>query len=312
MPPRGRLSSRARSRRGWFSRWPVAVHRWPGKPSGTGRPDFLARLLLGNGGEALRQVRDPFVLGDTLSQAGLRYPRVSRLPPATAAEAWLRKRFRSSGGQGIEFWDSAARPGQDFPEPAPEADAGWFFQQFIPGQACSAVFLGSPAGARLVGLTRQLVGVEWTGAPRFGYCGSIGPLELDAPTTKVFQRLGDVLSSAFGLLGLFGVDAVLGDGEVWTIEVNPRYTASVEVLERAWDLPLLDLHAAGCRSGHLPPEIQRPTTRVCGKAVLYASARCSGAGRLRRVCPAAWRHRPVPRFGGHSAGGSVPAPANPC
>ena len=32
--------------------------------------------------------------------------------------------------------------------------------------------------------------------------------------------------------GLFGVDFILDGDDVWTLEVNPRYTASVEIVER--------------------------------------------------------------------------------
>src|SRR5262249_12892312 len=46
----------------------------------------------------------------------------------------------------------------------------------------------------------------------------------------------------FGLRGLFGVDCVVRDGVPWPVEVNPRYTASVEVLEHATRRAALGLH----------------------------------------------------------------------
>ena len=45
--------------------------------------------------------------------------------------------------------------------------------------------------------------------------------------------------------GLFGIDAVVQDGVPWPVEINPRYTASMELLERSQPtLSLLSRHRA--------------------------------------------------------------------
>ena len=46
-------------------------------------------------------------------------------------------------------------------------------------------------------------------------------------------RIAKALARASDLHGLFGIDFVLDRDRVWLTEVNPRYTASVEVLELA-------------------------------------------------------------------------------
>jgi predicted ATP-grasp superfamily ATP-dependent carboligase len=45
---------------------------------------------------------------------------------------------------------------------------------------------------------------------------------------------------------LFGVDFILDGDDVWTLEVNPRYTASVEVVERMTGVKAIELHARAC------------------------------------------------------------------
>jgi predicted ATP-grasp superfamily ATP-dependent carboligase len=55
-----------------------------------------------------------------------------------------------------------------------------------------------------------------------------------------------VLAAGFGLVGLFGVDFVLEGDRPWAVEVNPRYTASVEVLELALGRALLAEHRDAC------------------------------------------------------------------
>jgi predicted ATP-grasp superfamily ATP-dependent carboligase len=90
----------------------------------------------------------------------------------------------------------------------------------------------------LLGVTRQLVGEPWLHAPRFGYCGSIGPLVISTSEEMVWKKLGRVLVQWAGLQDWFGVDAIVRDGVPWVVEVNPRYTASVEVIEYGRSSPV--------------------------------------------------------------------------
>jgi predicted ATP-grasp superfamily ATP-dependent carboligase len=67
------------------------------------------------------------------------------------------------------------------------------------------------------------------------------------------------------------VDCVLRDDTPWPVEINPRYTASVEVLEYATGVPALDLHRRVFDPGAPPPPVTPVAPpRVVGKAVLFA------------------------------------------
>jgi predicted ATP-grasp superfamily ATP-dependent carboligase len=56
------------------------------------------------------------------------------------------------------------------------------------------------------------------------------------------------------MIGLFGVDFILdGQGVPWPVEVNPRYTASVEVIEMATGDSLLARHVDACRGRPVAP-----------------------------------------------------------
>jgi predicted ATP-grasp superfamily ATP-dependent carboligase len=149
---------------------------------------------------------------------------------------------------------------------------GRYYQQRIDGTACGAVYVAAGGRARLLGVTRQIVGARWAGATGFQYAGSIGPLLLPDACLEQFRRLGECLADRFRLRGLFGVDAILNAAAVWPIEVNPRYTASIEVLERALLIKAVEMHAAAFREGRLPGAI--PTVADSGlwhgKAIVYA------------------------------------------
>lgn len=226
--------------------------------------------LWGNDAHVLRRIRDPLAVAAALTQAGLPSVEVQRHPPEIAdSRPWLVKPLASCGGSGIEFDDRSPQ--------VPARRRRWqYWQCYCPGAPVAAVFVAGTQQTTLLGVTRQLIGVDWAGAGGFRYCGSIGPLRLGRPLTEQVEHVGNVLSRQFNLRGLFGVDGVISDDKFWTIEVNPRYTASVEILERAGcDAPIA-LHAAACgappsdRFG--PPLAAKTPIRQFGKAIIYASA----------------------------------------
>jgi uncharacterized protein len=74
------------------------------------------------------------------------------------------------------------------------------------------------------------------------------------------QAICSRLAGAFGLRGLFGVDFVWDGERAWTVEVNPRPTASLEAIEAAYGVRVFDA-----------PEVVDEPVRAAGKAVLFAT-----------------------------------------
>ncbi len=217
-----------------------------------------ARPLLGNPAEVLRAVRDPIMLYGTLAKAGLRVPRVSQSPDGLPKDgSWLRKPHRGSGGTGIRPWQGEGHCAEHF------------FQKRVAGQSLAAVYVASRGDAVLLGATRQLVGTAWAGAGEFAYAGSVGPLLLASRVKEQLVEAGKVLAREFGQSGLFGVDAVVAGEDVWTIEVNPRYTASVEVLERGFGCRAVTMHVEASY-GRMPRPLTGNSGGWCGKAIVYA------------------------------------------
>ncbi|HEX7449203.1 MAG TPA: ATP-grasp domain-containing protein [Pirellulales bacterium] len=219
--------------------------------------------LRGNPPETLRRVRDPFALADVLATHGIEFPacRPASDPPPRDG-SWLLKHRRASGGQHVKVWNHAA------PLPPISRSSAWYFQRRVVGVSCGAAFVAAEGKARLLGVTEQLLSGE-ADTP-FRYAGSIGPLPLTASQESSLARLGEALAAAFGLRGLFGVDLMLDGDAVTPIEVNPRYTASLEVLERATGLRSLALHVQACEDG-IPANPQpRKAATWCGKRVVYA------------------------------------------
>ncbi len=240
------------------------------------------RPLYGNAADVVRRVRDPFAVARVLTEVG--FPALAVCPadrPPPRDGRWVVKPRRSAGGRGIFVWDHSS------PDPAsPPRREPVYFQQRAEGAPHSALYLATSVGTVLVGVARQLIGESRLSARPFAYCGSLGPLEVAASLWENMAECGRVVGGAFRLRGLFGIDFLLDDaGRSWLTEINPRYTASVEVIEMALGLPLVADHVRAAadfadenRSRQLADDLQaRLETarrssggRMCGKAIVYA------------------------------------------
>jgi predicted ATP-grasp superfamily ATP-dependent carboligase len=225
--------------------------------------------LLGNDPATLRRVRDGGILRSFCQEEGVPFPATFLADEDLPGEGrWLRKPVRSGGGHGISMWRG---------EPL---DEHRLLQEYIEGTHASAAFVADGQNCVLLGITEQLIGCDKLGARGFAWCGNILPLALpprglDALLDAV-EDMAAKLTRRFGLRGVNGFDFVLamrgGDLAPYLVEVNPRYTASMELMEWTYGLNVFDLHVRSCK-GELPAfslreNVHRPG--FYGKAIIYA------------------------------------------
>ncbi len=226
--------------------------------------------LLGNDSTQLKRARDPMTLQRAVRSAGLSFPETrstaDRLP---LDGSWLCKTYRGSSGSGVWRLDGVAAQQRAEHERA-------VFQRLIHGMAAAVAFVIGDEGPWLLGLTQQLIG-DGTDHP-WRYVGSVGPLSRQAELEEQWASLGDLLCQRFELRGLVGVDLVLADGRAWVVEINPRYTASMEILERATGISSVAVHVAACDpdgagrtvADALANPSRAPSGRVHAKSILFA------------------------------------------
>jgi len=226
------------------------------------------RPLWGNDPSAVAASRSPFRVAQLLRESNLPCLDVQQtVRVGTEKVRWLRKPLRSAAGRDISLAD-------ELPATKKHADRRFYLQRYIEGPSYSAVFVADRAGAAyLLGVTRQLVGECPLNAQPFQYCGSIGPIELSNSASATLQRMGEVQTAGCHLRGMFGIDFILNDDAPWLVEVNPRYTASAEVLEYATNSAFLTLHRHAFESASLVPPPQLSGRELFGKAILYARDR---------------------------------------
>jgi predicted ATP-grasp superfamily ATP-dependent carboligase len=208
------------------------------------------RVLWGNPPDVLRRVRDPQQLADALRRRGLAVP-------VSEGGEYLLKPLRSGGGQGVRPWPAGAR-----------IPRGAYLQPRVAGQPGSIVVAASAAGTVQLGVSTQIAGDPAFGAAGFRYCGSI----LDGRAGRLADRasaLATAVTEEFGLVGVNGIDFIAQGDEPVAIEVNPRWSASMELVERESGVSVFGIHAAACAAGHLPPSPVAAGS-VHGKAIVFA------------------------------------------
>jgi predicted ATP-grasp superfamily ATP-dependent carboligase len=226
------------------------------------RPELVDRIsarhrLLGNPGRVLRAVRDPFTLAEVVKSAGLQAPEVRHDPAGLPTDgSWLCKPRASGGGRGIQGWTGAVTLSKQV-----------YYQERVEGLSLAATFLGQDRDCRCLGLSRQFVGRP---GQRFGYRGSLAPWPVEDVIFDQVERLGQTIAGGFGLLGLFGVDLILRGEKVYPIEVNPRYSASIEALEWATGRTFLADHAEVFGIARPDRRISMDPQGYVGKVVVFA------------------------------------------
>jgi predicted ATP-grasp superfamily ATP-dependent carboligase len=230
-------------------------------------PDVVAGLardreLFGNDPATLAQVRNPAELFSFLAGRGFAVPRcIFPGEPLPGAGRWLYKPMRGGGGSGIRWWDGRREP-----------DEGHLLQEFIAGRPASLSFVANGRDCVVIGWSEQLIGVGDFGADGFKYTGNIVPLDAPSALLEEARAIAGALTAEFGLRGLNGFDFVLCDGRAYVVEVNPRYSASMELMEGEGCINVFKLHVDACCADALP-QVDYAAGRLSGfrgKAILYA------------------------------------------
>lgn len=155
----------------------------------------------------------------------------------------------------------------------------YYLQERIEGAPASVVFVSANGIAVPLGVSSQLIGDAAFGADGYRYCGNILAPAGD-PVFEHDERVVDracaivsTVTASFDLVGVNGVDFIAAGGAAYPIEVNPRWSGSMELVERAYGVSVFAAHAAACASAQLPEfelrEARRSRSAV-GKAIVFA------------------------------------------
>jgi predicted ATP-grasp superfamily ATP-dependent carboligase len=149
-------------------------------------------------------------------------------------------------------------------------------QEHIAGQPGSVLFAADGHRCVVLGVTRQLIGDQRFAAHAYRYCGNVLAPPDDpewGAHSLVAERgaaIAAALTRAFGLVGVNGVDVIVGRDYVVPIEINPRYTAAMELAERRDGISIFGAHVAGCTGQLGTLALPAPRPVAVGKALVFA------------------------------------------
>jgi predicted ATP-grasp superfamily ATP-dependent carboligase len=231
-----------------------------------------AAALWGNRPDVLGPVRNPLKLARSLARLGFAVPATRATASAARSSSsiaqWLLKPRRSGGGHAIRPWTARDPISRRF-----------VLQERIRGVPASIIFAADGSHAVPLGLSRQLTGDRRVGATGYRYSGSVLTAAGDpmlSRDTELLNRataLAAAVTRAFGLVGVNGIDFIARGGIPYPVEVNPRYTASMELSERHYGISIFAAHAGSVR-GSLPDfslaHARAISRGAVGKAIVYA------------------------------------------
>ena len=220
--------------------------------------------LFGTGSLALSKLLCIERLARDVRKNGGLFPEILNAePPRSGGTRWLAKPYLSAGGIGVVDWTPSAKLSRTS-----------YWQKHIAGTAVSAACVAAGGASRLLGITQQLIGTDWVHATKYHYAGSIGPLSVAKDTREQIIRAMSILACSLELVGLFGLDFVVdASGSAWLVDINPRYTASMEIVEKFSGCNMIDVHLEACMRHSMPTPVVASGDRCYGKAYLFAKNR---------------------------------------
>ncbi len=212
--------------------------------------------------ETLDAVRNPNFFFKILKKFNLPFPKISYTNKNFIHDdKWLWKDLSSCGGMGINKNNYFKKN-----------DTG-FFQKKINGISMSVSIISNGKSGELIGFCK-LINFSFKGFP-YLHSGLLGPVSLPNLIQKRMQNYISILIREFKLVGFFGIDFILDkNNSIFILEVNPRPTASLEILDKYYKNSLFKLHCQSTIKELMVNEkiklIENNFKKLSGQRTVYA------------------------------------------
>ncbi|MFM7516738.1 MAG: ATP-grasp domain-containing protein [Pirellula sp.] len=170
----------------------------------------------------------------------------------------------------------------------------WLVQQYIPGTSIGVSYCSDRVGTQVFGIARGIDARELEAPLPFIYRGNIAAIAITHQMEDRLRAFGDYVAKQTGLLGLWQADFQLdSDGKLWLLEINPRWSASMELHETLQGFSWMKKHLEILRS---PEEVfvhdsrqRKVSDGQMAKGVIYAPRDLNvSADQLARLWQARW------------------------
>jgi predicted ATP-grasp superfamily ATP-dependent carboligase len=265
------------------------------------RPDFIQRridrgMLCGVTGDMLRQLRSLVSWQRWASESRIGWPTTvqdlsdPRLD-SVRSESWMLKPVGRAGGvhvraiASLEGLDRVANLGLD---PGSLTSNLWYLQEYVPGISIGVSYCtgsngntgsnwntqsSEPPKTRIVGIARSILSEELDAPLPWIYRGSLAPYSVSPTVLASLGRFATTVAQSTGIRGLWQADFQIDpNGQLWLLEINPRWSASMELHEILQGYSWITEHVRILCNGapkHVPSPAS-PAGQQVAKGILYA------------------------------------------
>ena len=215
------------------------------------QPDFIQRridqgMLCGVTGEMLRQLRSIESWQRWASESRIGWPTTvqdlsdPRLESIRSG-SWMLKPAGRAGGvhvRAIASLEGLEHEAKLAPDPGNPTANLWYLQEYIPGISIGVSYCTEssvstePPRTQIVGIARSILSEELDAPLPWIYRGSLAPYSVSPTVHASLERFAKTVAQSTGIRGLWQADFQIDpQGQLWLLEINPRWSASMELHE---------------------------------------------------------------------------------
>lgn len=209
---------------------------------------------VGNSIQTLSELRHPRSFFQLLTTLQLPYPEVLFNQSDAKTETWVYKDLSGYGGQSIKPASTALR------------NETAFYQKWIQGYPASVCFLANGREAQVLNFNQQI-----NLKNNYQLAEIHSSLWLNADLTSRLTQAINAITNATNLRGLCSLDFILNEDCFYILEVNPRISASAELVPDQENLFEYHLNAL---DGVLQNNLVKQTNMAGHLAYYYANNAC--------------------------------------
>ncbi len=175
-------------------------------------------------------LENPKLFFETLKLLKVPFPQVNLSADSleNLGSDWILKDLGSSGGRGNKKLFGR------------KSKSSEYFQKQLLGTAVSLSFLADGQHIIPLGYSKPIT-TKQSNLP-FVFCGLDGPIELNDSIDQEALRISKLIVQKFKLRGFNGIDFLVSDKAVHFLDLNPRITASFEILQESHSFCFFEKH----------------------------------------------------------------------
>ncbi|WMW22645.1 ATP-grasp domain-containing protein [Methanolobus mangrovi] len=231
----------------------------------------LPYRVLGNEPELMKEVSDKYRFSTLLKRLNIAHPKTVLLSEIDKLQLPAMVKPACSGGgifnTKVENEDDLkALHEKSRNTNIPACKSIMIAQEYIDGTPASVSVISTKEKAIAIAVNEQLIGIPWLTKTPFAYCGNITPYV--TPYASEMKKISEELILELGLVGSNGVDFIISENGPVVIEVNARFQGSLDSVEMATGINLLDAHMKAFEGNINIAEISE--IQYAGRAIVYA------------------------------------------